>query len=119
MARVIIVDDQRIILQVLEIMVVGIGHTVVATCHDADDAMRKSVELEPDALILDLRLGNGRSGVEVLKHARAHGFTGTAIFVSAYLEKAVGDQLQGVDYDAFLVKPVAESRLKDVLSGAV
>lgn len=113
--RVVIIEDQLIIGQVLGTIVESAGYEVAAICHKPNRALAEILEKQPDLAILDIGLGGKQSGVEVLIQAREAGFDGLAVFVSAYPEKSMQDELDGIEYSDYLIKPVSESRLKSVL----
>ncbi|MFP4376806.1 MAG: response regulator [Spirochaetales bacterium] len=116
MGRVVIVEDQLIIGQVLGGVVEAAGHTVACICHKPERALAEILANAPDLVILDIGLGGNQSGADVLRDARAKGYEGRAIFVSAYPEKTMKSELEGVTYSMYLIKPVSESRLKSALS---
>jgi DNA-binding NarL/FixJ family response regulator len=71
--RVVLLDNDPAVLDLLMLDLQLEGHDVLAavtTAHAAIDACR---DLEPDAAVVDLRLGAGPDGVEVAAKIRATG----------------------------------------------
>jgi CheY-like chemotaxis protein len=63
-ARVLVVDDERTVREVLRLMVREMGWANVETCASGEDALTRLGELEYEAILLDLRMP-GVSGAEV------------------------------------------------------
>jgi DNA-binding NarL/FixJ family response regulator len=68
--KVLIVDDSKIVCEGLQRMLINVdGVEIVGQVHNAKDAIRSISELNPDVVILDIRMP-GKSGIEVLKDIR-------------------------------------------------
>lgn len=63
-ARVLVVDDERTVREVLRLMVREMGWTNVETCASGEEALTRLAERDYDAILLDLRMP-GVSGAEV------------------------------------------------------
>lgn len=72
--------------------------------------------MDYDLLLLDIDLGGGMNGIELARHIRRKDMGITIVFLTGLPEY----MSQGYDVQAlhFLVKPVAEGRLRDVLDRA-
>ena len=69
--NVFIVDDSAIVREKLAAMLSDIaGVHCIGQAGNAGDAIRSIAELEPDAVILDIRLGNGCNGMDVLEQVK-------------------------------------------------
>jgi two-component system copper resistance phosphate regulon response regulator CusR len=109
MARILIVEDQKKLLQSLQRGLQEEGYEVVTAATGEDGYYRATTE-PFDAIILDLMLP-GRSGLEVLRDLRAHGFAKPILILTA--RDAVDDRVAGLDggADDYLVKPFAFAEL--------
>lgn len=107
MARVLVVEDQRSLLQSLTRGLEEEGHTVLSAC-DGDEGYRCARTQPVDAIVLDLMLP-GRSGFSVLGALRQEGFGMPILIVTA--RDAIDDRVAGLDggADDYLVKPFAFS----------
>ena len=66
--KVFLVDDSKIVLQKLTVMISGIaGVEIAGQALNANDAIQSIVKLKPDVVILDIRLNGGGNGMDVLK----------------------------------------------------
>lgn len=68
MARIVIVDDDEVLTEVVTTLLEGNGHAVVAV-HHGDDAVATVAACQPDLVILDQALP-GKSGMHILAELR-------------------------------------------------
>lgn len=68
--RVLVVDDDRVIQQLLEVNLELEGYEVVATAADGREALEKIAELKPDLVILDIMMPK-MDGLEVCRRLKA------------------------------------------------
>ena len=109
--RVLIVDDDRDILESIEAAFLSEG-ALTLTAADGDEAIRICHEDPPDLVILDMMLPK-RSGFMALEKIKGHEDSPLVIMVTANegrRHQAYGESL-GVD--AYMIKPVPLGRLLD------
>jgi two-component system, OmpR family, KDP operon response regulator KdpE len=114
--RVLIVDDDTLLLRALRINLTARGYTVV-TAADGRTALRAAAELRPDVVVLDLGLPD-LDGADVITGLRA--FTQAPIIVlSARTDSA--DKVQALDRgaDDYVTKPFGVEELRARLRAAV
>jgi DNA-binding response OmpR family regulator len=109
MARVLIVEDQKKLLQTLRRGLEEAGYDAV-TATTGEEAYYLATTDSPDAIILDVMLPK-RSGLEILSDLRANGCTKPVLILTA--RDAVEDRVSGLDCgaDDYLVKPFAFAEL--------
>ena len=109
MQTALLVDDDRNIVQTLEIYLDEKGFAVV-TAGSARDGIALFSEHKPDLVLLDLRLPD-QSGLEVLRHIVASGIPSQVIVITAYatVETAVSAVKMGA-FD-YLPKPFVPGQL--------
>jgi CheY-like chemotaxis protein len=71
--RIVIVDNDDAVLQLLLLDLGLEGHEVLATAMDGDSAVQACDENNPEVLVTDLRLGPGINGLEVARLVRRPG----------------------------------------------
>ena len=122
--RVLVVDDDRVIQQLLQVNLELEGYDVVATASDGREALDKIGTLKPDLVILDVMMPK-MDGLEVCRHLKADPKLASipVILLSARAQDL--DIREGLDIgaNAYLTKPFDPVELLDVvgrlLSGAV
>ena len=108
-AEILVVDDDRELLRVLERTLKGAGYNVIAR-GDAETGLARVKESAPDLVITDLMLP-GRDGIELLRDIKAIAPQVGVLLITAHasLERAVEAMRFGA-HD-FLEKPFERNRL--------
>jgi len=88
--RILIVEDEAILLMQLEAMFEDEGHIVVGTAMSSTEAIEVARQTKPDIAIVDIHLLDGSSGLEVARHLRASGET-LVVFVTANAKRVPED----------------------------
>jgi DNA-binding response OmpR family regulator len=103
MARILVVDDEAHITEVVSAYLVREGHQV-DTATDGDDAYRLAHSTHPDLLVLDVMLP-GRSGFDILRQLRAEGIDSAVVMLTA--RDDVIDRVAGLEMgaDDYITKP--------------
>jgi DNA-binding response OmpR family regulator len=109
MTRVLVVEDQKKLLQSLRRGLEEEGYDVVAAT-TGEEGYYLATTSAPDAIILDLMLP-GRDGLKVLHDLRGIGFAKPVLILTA--RDTVEDRVAGLDSgaDDYLVKPFAFAEL--------
>jgi len=117
--KILIVDDEKEILVVLEEFVSGIGH-MVATASNYAEALSLIRQTVYDLIVLDKNFmddsGNPEGGMVLLKYAREHSSESEIIMMTGYasIESAVDAmKLGAVDY---LIKPFELSDIAEKIA---
>ncbi len=71
--RLVVVDNDAAVIDLLSLDMRLEGHDVAATAGDFDAAIRACAEVNPDVLIVDLKLGKGPDGIEVARRVARPG----------------------------------------------
>ena len=109
--RILVVDDNPTNLEVLQVRLSAQGYEVV-TAVDGEDALRRTRELEPDLVLLDVMMPK-LDGISVLKELKADT---TLRFIPVILVTAKSDTRDIVDGleaggDDYLTKPFEQAAL--------
>jgi CheY-like chemotaxis protein len=115
--RVLIVDDDRVIQQLLEVNLELEGYDVVATASDGQEALEKIAKLKPDIVILDIMMPK-MDGMAVCRHLKADPELAhiPVILLSARAQDLdIRDGLE-IGANAYLTKPFDPVELLDVVS---
>ncbi len=99
MSRILVVDDEPHITDVVSAYLVREGHEV-ATATDGDAAFELARSTRPDLIVLDVGLP-GRSGFDVVRDLRAEGVDSAVIMLTArdeLIDRVAGLELGADDY---------------------
>ena len=102
--RIMVVEDERIIALDLAVTLEDLGHKVVGLSATGEDALARAPSLEPDLILMDIRLGGQLDGVETAARIRAT-VDVPIIFLTSHsdgqtLQRAIGSAPYG-----YLLKP--------------
>lgn len=114
--KAIVVDDEPLARERLVTMLAGIGDVeVVAEAADGATALAAVENLEPDLLLLDIRMPR-MDGLEVARHLATFPSAPAIVFCTAYDDHALAAfEANAVDY---LLKPIRVERLAAAITRA-
>jgi DNA-binding NarL/FixJ family response regulator len=114
-ARILIVDDHPIVRQGLKLMINAEADLVIAgeaqTEQEARDMVR---ELKPDAVIVDLTLGDG-DGFNVVRHLHAHYPEVKVLVLSMHEESVYAERLLAEGASGYIMKQAVTDQLVTAL----
>ena len=88
--RVMIVEDEALLLMQMEFLVEDEGHDVVGTAMCSEEALRVAEKVRPDVMFVDIHLLDGPTGIEVAR--KFQGRTGVmVVFLTANAQRIPGD----------------------------
>lgn len=114
--RLFIADDDPIIRRDLRETLERMGYTVIGEAGDGIQALRLARRLEPDLVLIDLRMP-GLDGLQVAE-AIARAELAPVILITAYVDKTVIQRSQDAQVYAFLTKPFRETDLQAAIETA-
>jgi len=114
MNGIVIAEDHALFRRGLEAVLIGSGLTVSRAVADGDEALAAISELDPDVLVLDLRMPH-RDGLSTLRTMRARGDERPVVVLAAEIDDAALLGLMAARADAILLKNGSEFRLFDAI----
>ena len=119
-ARILIVEDERIVAIDLQRRLARLGYAVVALAASGTEAIQKALALRPDVVLMDIRLQGDMDGVEAAQQIQA----ATAIpvvFMTAYVDEETQQRVKATSPWGCLYKPFTpheiQATMEHVLSG--
>lgn len=117
--KVLIVEDDILLLLVQERLVKKFGYEVVGTACEGLAAYRMIRMYQPDVIMMDINLEDDIKGTEVVEMIRRAGDRTPVIFLSGDSDPEqvqIAKRIGGTDY---LLKPVSPEKLKRSLEKAM
>jgi CheY-like chemotaxis protein len=113
--KLAIVEDEVILTMALTLMLEGWGHEVVGTADSEAAAAVLVLELRPDAVLMDVRLGRRDSGMAAARRIRRD-LDVPIVFCTACADSvAVQAEVRALGNAHLVGKPVDEARLEWLL----
>ncbi|MCE1189021.1 MAG: response regulator [Ignavibacteria bacterium] len=103
--NILVVEDEAINALVFKMLLEKNGFTVVGIAAQGEDAIDKAIHLNPDLILMDIRLAGSMNGIEVTKEIRKHKNI-PVIFMSAYTDGIVDTEAKELNPLGFIPKPL-------------
>ena len=116
--RVLLADDHPLILSGFETMIADDEFEVVGTALSAAEAKEAYERLRPDVLVLDVRFGNGRSGLELAGELLERDHAARIIFLSQFGQAQLVRETYQLGGLAFLTKDATRTDLVESIRRA-
>ena len=115
-SRVLVVDDNQDLADVLALLLQSLGHQVQAA-YSGQTALSTAVQYRPDVVLLDLGMP-GMNGYEIARQLRETPQTKDVwlIAMTGYGQDSDRQLTQAAGFDHHLVKPVERRKLQNLLS---
>lgn len=101
--NIVVVDDEKIILNSVVRVLSGAGHNVFPIA-SGEGAVEKIKELHPDYLFLDVKIP-GLSGMDILRDIKRSGIRTKVVMMSGYTSPDNVEEAKKLGADIFLKKP--------------
>lgn len=110
-ARILIVEDEIIIVRGLEDALGKLGYRVCGFALSGEDALSLVEKQKPDLILIDIFLQGHMDGIELAGTVRSH-FRIPVIYITAYSDREVLERAKLTDPYGYIVKPFRDSQLK-------
>lgn len=116
MLKILIVDDEKIVLNGLKKLVdwEELGLTICGTASDGQEALTKILEFQPEIVLLDISMPTF-DGLDVIKFSRKMGFKGHFIILSGFTKFEYAREAMQYDVKHYLTKPIDSDILEKTL----
>ena len=113
-ARVLVVEDEGVVALALQKCLAHLGHDVVGSVSSGEDAIKKSRELEPDVVLMDIRLRGRMDGIEAAgKISKSMGVP--VIYLTAYSDDKTLERARSTEPFGYLLKPWDENAVRSAI----
>jgi CheY-like chemotaxis protein len=115
--RVLIVDDERVLVLDLQRTLRMLGYRVDATAASGEEALRIADAAPPDIVLMDLRLRGRMDGIETALQLRTNHSFGL-IYLTGGVDDEQRARAERTTPDAWLAKPYSQAKLQAALEAA-
>lgn len=114
--KILVVDDEKHIRMLYQEELEGEGYDVV-TSDGEEDILSLMAKVAPDVVVLDIKLGGNRSGLDLLQEIRGKDQSVPVILSTAY--DSFQHDLKSIAADYYVVKSVDLGELKNKVALAM
>jgi CheY-like chemotaxis protein len=110
-ARILIVEDERLIAIDLQRRLTRLGYRVVALAASGMEAIQKALALRPDLVLMDIRLQGEIDGVEAAQQIHAS-VAIPVVFMTAYVDEETLQRVRATSPYGCLYKPFTPHQIQ-------
>ena len=116
--KILIVDDDRTTASIMQLHLNNFGYHVAAIASSAKEAISVARDIEPDLVLMDIRLGEGADGIDAAMAIGKH-MDVPIVFVTSHSDSITLRRAKIVNPVGFINKPLRESDLKTTIEFAI
>jgi len=117
-ARILIVEDERIVAKDIQNRLEAFEYTVVGIASSGDEAIQKTEAARPDLVLMDIVIKGDISGVEAAKQIRER-FDIPIVYLTAYADEKTFAQAITSEPYGYIVKPFRDIELITTINTAL
>ncbi|WP_286162099.1 PAS domain S-box protein [Burkholderia sp. WP9] len=117
-ARILIVEDDRVVARDIAQQMSRAGHTVVGITARGEDALPLAAETEPDLILMDVRLEGKLDGIDTARLLREN-MNLPVVFLTAYADEDTVRRATVTEPFGYVLKPFDDTQLKTVVEMAL
>jgi PAS domain S-box-containing protein len=117
-SRIMIVEDESLVALAIEKSLKNMGYEVPVTVSTGEEAVRKAMEVEPDLILMDIRLKGVIDGVEAAGMIR-EAFRVPIVYLTAYSEEKTLERAKLTEPFGYITKPFEERTLQATVEMAL
>jgi len=115
---ILIVDDDRTTASIMQLHLNTFGYHVAGIASSAKEAISIARDLEPDLVLMDIRLGEGADGIDAAMAISKY-MDVPIVFVTAHSDSKTLRRAKIVNPVGYINKPLRESDLKTTIEFAI
>lgn len=113
--KVLIIEDNVILAATMEIMLRKLGYKNVKKVHTGEDALDLLTHFKANLLLVDINLGEGISGIDVVKKIQSEREV-LVVYITGNSDEHHKKMVQETTYLEYLVKPITMVELKNSIN---
>ena len=118
MAKILIIEDEHAILNLLERIVLHMGHSPVVAS-DGFVALKLLEKMTPDMIVSDLKMPGTPSGIDLIRTLRSRCPRIPIVVISGYASRDFMAKWPELGIDEFLPKPFDMTSIRNVIERAL
>ncbi len=116
--KILIVEDENIVAKDIKGSLKGFGYDVVDIVGTGEEAIRRTEELAPDLVLMDIMLKGKMNGIDVAHHIRENTHI-PVVFLTAYADEDTLHSAKLSEPFGYIIKPFEDAELHSTIQMAV
>ncbi len=116
--RILVVEDEGVIMLGTILHLKSFGYEIVGTFQRGEDAVEHVTDLEPDLLLMDVKLAGGIDGIETVRQIHKK-MDVPVIYLSAYSNEKLLEEAKATNPFTYIVKPFNDDELPFIIESAI
>ncbi len=112
--RVLIVEDDALTAEELSVGVLSCGHEIIGIIRSGEEAVRIAKEVQPDLMLMDVRLDGAMDGIETAQEIQRT-LTTPVLYVTAFVTEDLLKRASTTRVLGYLLKPLNPRQLEVTL----
>jgi len=117
-ARILVVEDETIVARDIQQSLTRLGYDVPTTATSGEEAIRKTKEIHPDLILMDIVLRGQMDGVETVRQINRQ-FDVPVIFLTAYADDSTLERARTTSPAGYMLKPFHPNELRPAIELAL
>lgn len=113
-ASILVVEDESIVAKDIRSRLKKMGYQVSGIASSGEEAIQKTVETNPDLVLMDIRLKGKMDGVEAAQEIHAR-FNIPVIYLTAYADEDTIERARITEPFGYILKPFKERELQTAI----
>jgi len=116
--RILIVEDEAIVAEDIRLSLENMGYEVVAIASTGEDAIKKTRELRPDLVLMDIILAGKVNGISAAGDIRSS-LNIPVVYLTAYSDEKTLERAKVTEPFGYIIKPFDERELRSTIETAL
>lgn len=116
--NVLVVEDEHLVADDLRETLEILGYQVPALAATGEEAIQQAAQLQPDLVLMDIRLAGAMDGIEASEHIQST-FQIPVVYLTANADRATLERVKGTHPYGYILKPFNETILATTIEIAL
>lgn len=117
-AKILVVEDETIVARDIQQSLIRLGYDVPTTATSGEEAIRKTKEIDPDLILMDIVLKGQMDGVETVRQITRR-FNVPVIYLTAYADDTTLERVKTTSPAGYMLKPFHANELRPTIELAL
>jgi len=117
-AQILVVDDDSSVARTIEAILQSLGYTVPAIASSGAEAIKKVGDVQPDLVLMDIRLEGDIDGVQAAEQIRNH-FDVPVVYITACADEETLQRAKVTEPYGYILKPFRDFELLTAVEIAI